>query len=450
MSAVLDRRVEAAAGPASWRAVLGLEIAKTAAQGRIQALVALCAVVPGVVVVGLSLQSTLPTDTVFGRWIPASGWAGALVVLAFCGTWMLPLLTAVVAGDAFAQEDRLGTWRHLLLAVRSRRRIFGAKVAIAAATLLMLVVLIAVSSVVGGLLSVGPHPLVGLDGTVLTSHAVAVRVLAAWVSVLPATAAFAAIGVLGAVLAGRSPLGLLAPVVVGLGLQLLQLAPLPAVVRLALPSAGFLAWRGLFTAPAQTAVPIAGALVATIWTVVLLAIARHCFVRTETVLGEPVGAARAGLVAAAVAALVGGGAGVLAATTPAAGSGIHRAPLEASLAESFAHLYRRQSAELGRPDVAEADLRARASCDRGGPRGVDDGPGHDWRCVVRWRLPGVATIGRAIYQLDVAPDGRYVADGDGPTDVNGYFLVRTDLGDAPNPLWQVDGLVDLLAAPTKG
>ena len=70
--------------------------------------------------------------------------------------------------------------------------------------------------------------------------------------------------------------------------------------------------------------------------------------------------------------------------------------------------------------------------------------------MVSWHLPGVDAVGQAIYQLDVTPDGRYVADGDGPQEVNGYFLVRTPTGDAPNPLWQVDGTVDLLATPRKG
>jgi ABC-2 type transport system permease protein len=42
-----------------------------------------------------------------------------------------------------------------------------------------------------------------------------------------------------------------------------------------------------------------------------------------------------------------------------------------------------------------------------------------------------------------------MADGDGPKEVNGYFLVRTPAGDAPNPLWQFDGDVDLLAT-SKG
>ena len=41
------------------------------------------------------------------------------MVLAFACTWALPLLTSLVAGDVFAAEDRLGTWQHLLVAVRS-------------------------------------------------------------------------------------------------------------------------------------------------------------------------------------------------------------------------------------------------------------------------------------------------------------------------------------------
>ena len=51
----------------------------------------------------------------------------------------LPLLTSLVAGDVFATEDRLGTWRHLLVAVRSPRRIFAAK-ALASLTVIMLLV----------------------------------------------------------------------------------------------------------------------------------------------------------------------------------------------------------------------------------------------------------------------------------------------------------------------
>ncbi len=124
---------------------------------------------------------------------------------------------------------------------------------------------------------------------------------------------------------------------------------------------------------------------------------------------------------------------VLAAVTTAAGSGIGRAKLQSSLATAFGHLYRLQTSELHRPAVTEAQLRTAATCDKGGDRVVDQGPGNDWRCVVTWHLPGVNAVGTAIYQLDVKPDGRYVADGDGPKEVNGYFPLRTPTGTHRTP-----------------
>jgi energy-coupling factor transporter ATP-binding protein EcfA2 len=68
---------------------------------------------------------------------------------------------------------------------------------------------------------------------------------------------------------------------------------------------------------------------------------------------------------------------------------------------------------------------------------------------------GVAGVvdGSGLYghvPLDATADGRCIAEGDGPKEVNGYFLVRTPTGEAPNPLWQFDGNVDLLSTSPKG
>jgi ABC-2 type transport system permease protein len=110
-----------------------------------------------------------------------------------------------------------------------------------------------------------------------------------------------------------------------------------------------------------------------------------------------------------------------------------------------------QTKELKRPEVTEAQLKTIASCNRGGGLIASSGAGNDWRCAISWHLPGAGTaIGTAIYQLDVSPNGRYIADGDGPQEVNGYFMLHTSTGDAPNPLWQFDGVVDLLAPTSKG
>src|SRR5258707_5580124 len=92
----------------------------------------------------------------------ARGWAGALVVLSSAGSWFSPLLTSVVAGDVFAAEDRLGTWRHLLVAVRSPRRIFAAKALASLTVILLLVAGLAGSSAAGGGRAGGGPPAVGL------------------------------------------------------------------------------------------------------------------------------------------------------------------------------------------------------------------------------------------------------------------------------------------------
>jgi ABC-2 type transport system permease protein len=399
----------------------------------------------------VSLQSMLPTDTVFGRWMHATGWAGSLVALDFSCSWALPLLTSLVAGDVFAAEDRLGTWRHLLVAVRSPRRIFVAKGLASLTVLLLLVAGLAGSSIAGGLAAVGNRPLVGLDGHLLAPADAAGTVLLAWACVLAPTLAFAAVGLLGSVALGRSPMGLLMPAVLAFALQLAQLLPLPVAVRLALPSHAFLAWRGLFTSPAQAGPLLIGLAVSLAWAVIATALAYRLFLRRDFTDLAYDGSGRrvlsagvlplAGLVALTVVVVTG--------ATPAEGSGIEQTKLQDSLATSYAHLYRLQTRELHRPDVTEAQMRATGSCDKGGDRVLDQGPGNDWRCVVSWHLPGTTAVGTAIYQLDVTADGRYVADGDGPKEVNGYFQVRTPTGDAPNPLWQFDGNVDLLASTPK-
>ncbi len=422
------------------------ESAKLIAQWRVRLLVVVCWIFPGLFVGVVSRQSFLPTDTVFGRWMNSTGWAGALVVLAFGCLWALPLLTSLVAGDVFAVEDRLGTWRHLLVAVRSPRRIFLAKVIASLAVILVLVIGLAVSGLVGGLISVGDRSLIGLDGSRFSGAEAGGRLVLAWLSVLAPTLAFSSVGILGSVALGRSPIGLLLPALLALALDLIQLLPLPVALRLALPSQGFVAWRGLFTQPAQAGPLVIGIVVGLAWAVVALGAAYRIFLRRDFTDLANDGSGRrlavAGLlplvVLTAVSVLV------IAVATPAAGSGIDRAKLQGSLSTAYAHLYRVQTQELRRPAVTEAQLQTSATCDKGGSLVADEGPGTDWRCVVSWHLPGATAVGSAIYQLDVKPDGRYVADGDGPTEVNGFFQVRVPYGMAPNPLWQFDGSVDLL------
>lgn len=449
MTATLTHDNVAAARRVSVPRAYRFELVKLVSQWRIRLLVLACWIAPALFVAAVSQQSTLPSDTLFGRWMHATGWAGTLVMLGFAGTWALPLLTSVVAGDVFASEDRLGTWRHLLVAVRSPRRIFAAKALASLTVILLLVAGLAASSTAGGIVAVGNQPLAGLDGHLLSPADAAGKVLLAWICVLAPTLALAAIGLLGSVTLGRSPMGLLLPALVALAMQLAQMMPLPVAVRLALPSYAFIAWNGLFTSPTQLGPLLIGIVVSLLWAVTATALAYTLFLRRDFTNPTYDGSGRRAAAAAGLplAALVAVTVAVLASASGASGSGIEQDKVQRSVATAFAHLYRLQTEQLNRPAVTEAQLKATATCDKGSVKVAAEGPGNDWRCVVSWHLPGIEVAGTAIYQLDLTPDGRFMADGDGPKEVNGYFLVRTPTGDAPNPLWQFDGNVDLLATP---
>jgi ABC-2 type transport system permease protein len=360
-------------------------------------------------------------------------------------------LTSVVAGDVFSSEDRLGTWRHLLVAVRSPRRIFVAKALASLTVVLLLVTGLAASSIGAGLAAIGNHPLVGIDGHLMAPADAAGKVVLAWVCVLAPTLALAALGLIGSIALGRSPIGLLVPALVALAMQLAQMLPLPVAVRLALPGYAFIAWSGLFSSPIQLAPLLISIAVSLVWAVVATGLAYLLFLRRDFTNVSHDKSARRAVIAGLLplAALLAVTVLVLDVSTGATASGIDHGKVQRSVATAFAHLYRIQTKELNRPDVTEAQLRTSASCNRGGGLIESTGAGNDWRCTISWHLPDVgAATGTAIYQLDVSPNGRYIADGDGPQEVNGYFLMHTATGDAPNPLWQFDGVVDLLHSPS--
>jgi ABC-2 type transport system permease protein len=423
------------------------ELVKQFSTWRVRLLALLCWLGPGVLVFAIDQQSTLPSDTLFGRWMHATGWAGSLVVLGFAGTWALPLVTSVVAGDVFACEDRLGTWRHLIVTVRSHRRIFVAKATAGVAVIGLLVAGLAASSVYGGLLAEGNQPLVGLDGHLLTGGDAAAEVVLAWLCVLAPTLALAAIGLLGSIALGRSPMGLLLPMLAALGMQVAQMLPLPVAVRLALPGYAFISWNGLFAEPRQLGPLLIGVGVSLVWAIAATALAYLLFLRRDFTNLNNDGAGRKALTwgVLPLAGVLAATAVVVALATGAGGSGITQDKVQRSVATAFAHLYPLQQAQMHQPRVSAAQLNTSAVCAKSEGLGAQSGPGNDWRCTVYWDVPGANITTQAIYQLNVTANGRYTADGDGPVAVNGYFLIITAGKPAPNPLWQFDGNVDLLA-----
>ncbi|SEK51523.1 ABC transporter permease [Streptacidiphilus jiangxiensis] len=426
--------------------IVWFELVKQFSAWRVRLLILLCWLGPGLLVFGIGQQATLPSDTLFGRWMHTTGWAGSLVVLGWAGTWALPLVTSVVAGDVFASEDRLGTWRHVLVAVRSHRRIFAAKAVASVTVIALLVAGLVVSGVVGGLLAEGNQPLIGLGGQQLSGSEAGNAVLLAWLCVLAPTLALAAIGLLGSVALGRSPMGLLLPMLAALGMQVAQMLPLPVAVRLALPGYAFISWNGLFAAPQQLGPLLIGVAVSLLWAVVATALAYLLFLRRDFTNLNNDGAGRRMLTMGVLplAGLLAATAGVVALTTDSSGSGITQAKVQRSVAAVFAQLYPYQQMEIHQPAVTAAQLQTTAVCSKNEGLGAQAGPGNDWRCTVNWIVPGTGVPTQAVYQLNVTANGRYSADGDGPVQVNGYFVIIANGKATPNPLWQFDGNVDLL------
>src|SRR5215472_16912343 len=355
------------------------ELVKLLAQWWVRILIALCWIGPAVAVIVVSGQGSLPSDTLFGREMHATGWAGALVVLSFAGSWFFPLLTSVIAGDVFSSEDRLGTWRHLLVSVRSTRRIFVAKALTSLTVLLMCVPGLAVSGMIGGLV-VGSRPLTGLDGHPLSPAAAAGMLLIAWLCVLAPILAFASIGLLASVIFRRSPIGLLLAAFGGLGMQLAsQVLPMPAAVRVALPGFAFLSWNGLFISPPQLGSLIAGIAVSLAWAITATTLAYVIFMRRDFTSPANDGSVRRAITLGILPLLAVWvlSAGIVAAATGATGSGIDAVKLQSSLATSFAHIYPVQSQEVYHLSVTAAQLRATAQCTKGSGLVVQDGPGND-------------------------------------------------------------------------
>jgi ABC-2 type transport system permease protein len=221
------------------------ELSKLAGQLRVRTAIVLCLVVPFLVVAAFKVQDAVPQDTLFGQWVHTSGFAVPLVILGFTGQWVLPLLTAIVAGDIFSSEDHFGTWKNLLTRSRTRGQIFLGKFLSALTYTLVILVLLATSSIVAGLW-IGTQPLVGLSGQIVSPGHAEELVVASWATQVAPLLGFCALAVVLSVATRNSAVGMGAPVVVGLVMQLLTLINMPETLRSLLLATPFVSWHGFW------------------------------------------------------------------------------------------------------------------------------------------------------------------------------------------------------------
>src|SRR5262249_3656116 len=111
------------------------------------------------------------------------------------------------------------------------------------------VAVLAVSSVIAGVLIVGRQPLIDLSGSLMPASRAATRVALAWASVLPPTLAFTALAVLCSVATRSSVAGLGLPVLAAFAMQIAALVDGPEGARRIAITSAFGAWHGLLSEP---------------------------------------------------------------------------------------------------------------------------------------------------------------------------------------------------------
>ena len=253
--------------------VLGVEARKLVAQKRVRYAGLVCVLAPIILAVVLKGQQRPPKDTLYGRYVHDSGFAFALFVLTFASQWALPFLTALVAGDIYASEDHLGTWKTVLTRAVSRTKLFAAKSLAAALFAVVAVTLLAVSTIASGVVIVGHQSLVGLTGQTISASSAAALVAAAWATVIPPLLAFTAIAILVSVVSRSPAIGTVGPIVLGLVSQLVGWLGGIDAQRRYLPTTPFDAWHGLLTQHRYYGLIVQGGLVSALWCAGCLAIA---------------------------------------------------------------------------------------------------------------------------------------------------------------------------------
>lgn len=275
----------AAPASAGFLSALRWEARKLRAQLRTKALLVGAVVAPVAVVLIVHSQPRPPKDTLFGRFATENGYAMALLILGFAAQWVLPLLTAVVAGDIFASEDQYGTWKTVLTRSVSRSKLFWAKTVVAMVFALVALVLLAASTIAASVLIVGHDPLVGLSGQTIPARSALELVSASWAAMAMPMIGFTCLAVLFSVWSRNAAVGIAAPVVIGLVMQLIGALGGIETLRPFLLTTPFEAWHGLLTAPRFTGPLQQGLITSAGWSLVCL-VAAYLILRRRDITGD--------------------------------------------------------------------------------------------------------------------------------------------------------------------
>jgi ABC-2 type transport system permease protein len=239
------------------------------------------ALVPIIFVLALVIRGESPNDVAFGRYVNDTGLAVPLVLLLFGSVWMFPLITALVAGDIVAAEERNQTLKTILTRSVERHQVFAGKVL---ATFTYAIAAIAISGIVAlvaGILASGFNSIVSLSGTRVSAMEGLGLVGASLAVYLIPIAAIACIGLLFSTLFRNSAAAIVGTLMFTLLIQLIGILPGLESLGPYLLGTQYNAWQGLLRSPIDWAPIVRAAWVCAIYGLPALAAAAIVFLRRD-------------------------------------------------------------------------------------------------------------------------------------------------------------------------
>lgn len=225
------------------------ELRKLRSQKRTYLGLGAAALVPIIFVLALITRGGGPNDVASGRYVHDTGLAIPLVLLLFESVWIVPLITALVAGDIVAAEDRNDTLKTILTRSVERHQIFAGKTL---ATLSYATAAIAVTgsvALIAGIMASGFNPLISLSGTRISALSGLGLVAASLLVYLIPIATIACIGLLLSTLFRNSGAAIVGTLMFSLLVQLIGILPDLEGLKPYLLSTQYNAWQGLLRTP---------------------------------------------------------------------------------------------------------------------------------------------------------------------------------------------------------
>jgi ABC-2 type transport system permease protein len=369
------------------------ELSKLMAQLTTRILILVCALGPLAFAAVLKVQSGTPSDALFGFWVHTSGFAISLVILGFAGSWGFPIIAGVLAGDLFSSEDRHGTWKTILTRSCTREDVFAGKLLAVATSVVGLMLVLAASSLIAGIVLVGAHALVNLSGVLTSPGRMLALTAVSWLICLLPVLAYTSLAVLFSVATRNGILGVLGPLLVALITQLLDLIGKGVIVHELLIGSAFDGWHGLFTTHPYFGQLIVGSVVSVLWIAACLTGSWVIMRRRDFLTGVsgqgPSWTAPLKVVAVSAVVIA-----ALAFGCSLGPTGVTASRVSSTIGRVFNNVTLLQQQLIGRRVPPNARLYIRPQCNRPGAQSA--GPG-DWSCYVYVFLPQTTSV---TYQLE--------------------------------------------------